>query len=142
MALQRSCALLIVLMASCHSRASSDVESRRLMMDCIDPSTGKQTQEKAEGKHLGGGKRCDLVTIAQRTVTKRASMKKRNVFKSARDFYDLETRIYERLQSVTRPRGCEKFILFPRCAITTMMLAMRLIPSSISHRITPRPRLT
>ena len=88
-------------------------QPRQLMANCIDPVTGEHTTEKAEGKHLGGDFRCDLVQFTAKTVTKTAAVKK-NLFDTAREFYELETGIYERLQSVKRPRGCEKFILFPR----------------------------
>jgi len=68
------------------------------MEDCLD-SNGEQ-------------KKCNLVKIGSKTVTKKSAPTKRGLENI--DFYSLETRIYERLQSVKRPKGCEGFKLFPR----------------------------
>ena len=69
---------------------------RELMWDCLGEQKG----------------RCGLIKIGPKTVTKQATQTKRGLENI--DFYSLETRIYERLQSVKRPKGCEGFKLFPR----------------------------
>jgi hypothetical protein len=80
------------------------------VLDCLD-SNGEQRNETKKDGTLA---HCDLVTISSETVLKRASVKKDNLYTSARQFYLLETRIYERLQGVQRPKGCHGFELFPK----------------------------
>ena len=86
----------------------SGVQTRQLMLDCLD-ANGEHTHERTQGHE-----RCNFIAITSEMVTKTASQKKDGIFETAREFYELETSIYERLQSVERPRACRSFILFPR----------------------------
>lgn len=66
-------------------------------------------------------KACKRVSGTEGTITKKARPSSVGLqsfvqkhLSTARDFYDLETSAYERIQSVKRPLGCENFKLFPR----------------------------
>jgi len=77
--------------------------SRQLAKECLDKN-GNPT------KNIG----CDSIDFSPLKITKLAT--KRGVYPltSARQFYELETRINERLRSVERPESCRDFELFPK----------------------------
>jgi len=83
--------------------------SRQLMHGCLD-ATGNL---KPACSRVTAGADGTVTKVARPSAAGLFDYVKRDV-KTARDFYELEVGIYERLQSVPRPRGCEQFDLFPR----------------------------
>ena len=96
-----------VLLLSVGGRAIGTESSCRGSMDQF-----RHGREPQNG--LMGGP-CKFLEFSNKTVTKRA----REHDKLSADFmWETETSVYERINAVKRPRGCEQFFLFPKLVST------------------------